>query len=327
MSKIAIIGAGFSGLVLAKELSAFADVTVFEKARGVSGRMSTRYADTYQFDHGAQFFTAKTAAFQEFLQPLISQGVVAHWTPRFVEIDRNVITGERQWDENYPHYVGMPKMNQIAKHLAEGLTINLQTPVATIEKKADEWCLKDDAGGAQGCFDWVISTAPPVQSTALLPEIFTHHTALQKTRMSGCFSLMLGFAEPLPLSWDAALVMHADISWISVNSSKPGRPAGYSLLINSTNDWAEKHLDDDRAEVQDYLCSAVSKVIGHDVSQADHIALHGWRYANIGKQDGEPSLLDAENQLAACGDWCIQGRVEAGFTSAMHLADKLKEQL
>lgn len=41
MKRIAIIGAGLSGLVLARQLASNADITVFEKARGVGGRMST----------------------------------------------------------------------------------------------------------------------------------------------------------------------------------------------------------------------------------------------------------------------------------------------
>ena len=327
MSKIAIIGAGLSGLVLAKELAPHAKVTVFEKARGVSGRMSTRYADPYQFDHGAQFFTAKTEAFQAFLEPLIAQGIVARWDARFVELDRDRVIAQRQWGEEHPHYVGMPKMNQMAKSLAEGLEIKLQTRIVKIEKEGAGWHLCDDIGKSHGTFDWVISTAPPVQSAELLPPAFIHHAIFQQTKMSACFSLMLGFSKPLPLPWDAALVRDADISWISVNSSKPDRPEGFSLLINSTNAWAEQHLDDDREAVQAYLCKEVSRIIGHDVMQADHIALHGWAYANIGKQKGEPSLLDAQNQLAACGDWCIQGRVEAAFTSAMDLANQMKEQL
>jgi alkylation response protein AidB-like acyl-CoA dehydrogenase len=104
-------------------------------------------------------------------------------------------------------------------------------------------------------------------------------------------------------------------------------PEGFSLLINSTNAWAEQHLDDDRAAVQKHLCNELSEIIGYDVNQADHIALHGWRYANIGKQLADPSLVDAENKLAACGDWCVHGRVEGAFTSAMHLAKKLKETI
>ncbi|MFM8454377.1 MAG: NAD(P)-binding protein [Gammaproteobacteria bacterium] len=51
MKKIAIIGAGLSGITLAKKLSQKVDVHIFEKGRGIGGRMSTRYADPFVFDH------------------------------------------------------------------------------------------------------------------------------------------------------------------------------------------------------------------------------------------------------------------------------------
>lgn len=327
MGHVAIIGAGLSGLVLAHQLRPYANVTLYEKSRGLGGRLATRYADPYQFDHGAQFFTAKSEAFKQFLQPLLNAGIVSRWDARFVELNRNEITSQRQWGEEYPHYVGMPKMNAIGKFLADGLAIERQTRITSLKRTKNQWQLTDENGEIKGCYDWVITTSPVAQTKALLPAEFAHHDALASIRMKGCFALMLGFSEPLPLPWDAALVRHANVSWVSVNSSKPGRPKGYSLLINSTNDWAEQHLDDDRSNVQATLCREVSEVIGHNVSHADHIALHGWRYANIGRQSGEASLIDEENQLAACGDWCIQGRVEAAFTSALDLAEKLLPQL
>jgi hypothetical protein len=61
--RIAIIGAGISGLTLAQSLKEYADVVVFDKARGVGGRMNTRYADPFYFDHGTQFFTARSKSF------------------------------------------------------------------------------------------------------------------------------------------------------------------------------------------------------------------------------------------------------------------------
>nr|MDJ0929273.1 NAD(P)-binding protein [Gammaproteobacteria bacterium] len=60
MTTIAIIGAGLSGLVLATRLSEHATVTVFDKSPRVSGRMATRRAPPYEFDHGTQFFTARS---------------------------------------------------------------------------------------------------------------------------------------------------------------------------------------------------------------------------------------------------------------------------
>ena len=56
---VAIIGAGISGLSAARTLQDHGlTVTVFDKSRGVGGRMSTRRTDQgTTFDHGAQYFT------------------------------------------------------------------------------------------------------------------------------------------------------------------------------------------------------------------------------------------------------------------------------
>ena len=82
--KIAIIGGGLSGLFTAILLERkFAQhqhqhsdlqITVFEKSRGV-GRLATRYRSdsvtgkNWQWSFGAQFFTAKTDSFQQFIAP------------------------------------------------------------------------------------------------------------------------------------------------------------------------------------------------------------------------------------------------------------------
>ncbi len=64
--KVAVIGAGISGLMCARTLADHGcDVSVFEKSRGVSGRMSTRRVDdSLSFDHGAQYFTARDRSLQ-----------------------------------------------------------------------------------------------------------------------------------------------------------------------------------------------------------------------------------------------------------------------
>jgi protoporphyrinogen oxidase len=57
MTKIAVIGAGISGLTCAYELQqAGLDVTVFERDKYVGGRMSTRTKNGLDFDIGANFF-------------------------------------------------------------------------------------------------------------------------------------------------------------------------------------------------------------------------------------------------------------------------------
>jgi predicted NAD/FAD-dependent oxidoreductase len=51
--------------------------------------------------------------------------------------------------------------------------------------------------------------------------------------------------------------------------------------------------------------------------------LHGWRYANNTNRDTHQPFIDTELKLAACGDWCVGGRVEGAFTSAQRLSEAI----
>ena len=325
--RIAVVGAGLSGLVVAHGLSREHDVTVFEKSHGVGGRIATRYAGGCEFDHGAQFFIARSAAFQAFLQPLIEQGVVASWKARFAELERSKVIATRQWNDENPHYVGVPSMNAIGKWLASGLNIRQQATVARLERQDRRWLLSDPAGSALGQFDWVIVTAPAVQTAALLTASEPIRKYSEAARMQGCFALMLAFEQPLVLPWQAACVHQADISWVSVNSSKPGRANKFCLVVHSTNAWANAHIDDDDKSIITHLLSECSNVMGIDANKAAYCGMQRWRYANMKAVDGPGCCIDADMQLAACGDWFIHGRVEAAHTSALALLAALKKHI
>jgi predicted NAD/FAD-dependent oxidoreductase len=321
MSSIAVIGAGLAGLVVARRLEKSHDVVLFEKSRGVGGRMATRRAGTFQFDHGAQFFTARTRSFRTFLEPLVEAGVVADWPARFAELRRGQIVESRQCNDDYPHYVGTPGMNAIGKALASGLDVRLDTAVTSLERQGAGWQLAGDGQRPLGEFDWVIVTAPAAQAADLLS-----HTSLAavatSVRMRACYALLLGFDEAVELPWQAALVHDADISWISVNSSKPGRLSSSSLVVHSTNAWADAHADANIEDVRRHLLGECSDVTGIDMAAA-FVDVHRWRYANVDRQEGNSFALDPDQGLAACGDWFVRGRVEGAFSSANALAETL----
>jgi len=325
--KIAIIGAGISGLVAAKELSQIAEVTVFEKSRGVGGRMSTRYATPYQFDHGAQYFSAKTDAFKDFLKPFEVQGIIEPWNAIFCKINFDKIVQTQKWSKQFPHYVAAPKMNQLCKTLAVGLNVVLQIQVKTITKLDEKWEIFDIDNKSLGIFDFVISSAPAPQTADLMPESFRYLEEIKKVKMVGCYSLMLAFKREIILEWEAAIILNSKISWISINNSKPQRPQEFCLVAHSTNAWAEENMEVDAETVQKELMAEVSKIINFNIYKNKYANLHRWKYANAEKQSGQKSLFDEKNKLAACGDWLIQGRVEAAFLSAMDLVGKIKNSI
>jgi len=132
---------------------------------------------------------------------------------------------------------------------------------------------------------------------------------------------MLGFDEPVVLDFDMALVKKQDISWISVNSSKPGRETKQSILVHSTNAWANQHLENNQDDVMQHLLEATSDTLNYDCTKADFTGLHRWRYANASRQEGQLFYIDYKKRIAICGDGFIKGRVESAFISADSLAN------
>ncbi len=323
MKSIAIIGAGISALSLARQIQPYYHYQLFEKSATAGGRVASRTLAEQTLDHGAQFFTARSPQFRQFMQEMTAAGHAADWQARFVEMEGAVITSRRQWDEEYPHYVGMPDMAAIGRAMAQSQPILFNSEIIELNRQAKSWHLKDSEGHRYGPFDWVALTLPAPQTLALLPTDFSAYKAIADIPMKPCYALMLTLKADPAFAFQAALVKNADISWVSVNSSKPGRE-GHSLLVHATNKWARAHLDDDIESVKQHMIKSVTAVTGLDPQLIEAAEVKRWRYANLPKQEQPAFYIDHELQLAACGDWCIKGRVEAAFTSGLKLGQKLK---
>ncbi|WP_137155098.1 FAD-dependent oxidoreductase [Rhizobium sp. FKL33] len=320
-TNIAVIGAGLAGLTLASQLRGVADVTVFEKSRGLGGRMAERRRSGYRFDHGAQYFTARDPAFLALTEETMRLGATALWP---VEIDDRRPGATKSEDRRF---VGAPGMNGLARAIGQDLDIRCTTEISALRKESGRWLLTDKTDAPSGPFDWVISTAPAPQTARLLPPEFSGADRLAQVRMSGCFTLMIGLDRQPLLEAAAIRAHHPVVGWIALNSSKPGREGPPCLVIHSRNDWADAHMDEDRNWIAHELLAGVAELTGENYSDAPHRDLHRWRYANVEKPLGAPFLIDAELGLAAAGDWCLGGRVECAFQSAQHLSRAVAETL
>ena len=277
-SRIAIIGAGMAGLSCAGALQeAGYQVTLFEKSRGPSGRMSTRSSASWQCDHGAQYFTARSPEFRAEVSRWEAAGVAAIWSPRL-----QVLAGEHahQRDAELLRFVGLPKMTAPGRWLAAPLTIEPGHSVKQIRRSAEGWQLETvEAGWLATQFDSVLLAVPAPQAAPLLAPVAPEMAALASAaRMRGCWALMLQFDSTLALPFDAAFVNQGRLRWIARDNSKPGRQGPETWLLHATAEWSEARLEDNAKDVEAELVDAFRQACTPiDIPLAQDSSAHRWR--------------------------------------------------
>ena len=159
--RVVIVGAGICGLVAGRRLAdSDVDVVLVDKGRSVGGRLATRRIGEATVDHGAQFFTVRTPAFQRQVDDWVDRGLATVWSHGFTTSD------------GHPRYVATSGMNSLAKDLATGLDVRCSTMAFGIRPGSDAvapWQVVIDDGTVHDA-DAVIVTTPLPQAFALLAD-------------------------------------------------------------------------------------------------------------------------------------------------------------
>lgn len=337
MTSIAVIGAGMAGLVCANALQqAGAAVTVFEKSRGVGGRMATRRSPVGTFDHGIAMFEPTSPAFVEVTKQLVADGILTPWQFEAMYLDGAAFANPTAPSTTcqQTRYVGAPTMNALAKYLATTLNIQRECKVDNLEQVAGGWRLTQDNQTFLGEFDWVV-LAVPVAQAANFASVNALFTKLPIHTLQACSVLMLGFDTPLQLPWQVAYIEnHAAIEQIIINSAKPQRlNLPYTtMVVHSTAAWADAHIDADKEMSKTHLVAAVGELLGICAQDAPHQDLHHWRYAK--PQVVAPTAAHAtgfaaadDHHIALCGDWLLSGDLASAYLSGQRLAAHLLKSL
>lgn len=311
-TRIAVIGAGMAGITCARRLrDRGLEVVVFEKSRGVGGRLATRRtAGGLAFDHGAQFVTARTPAFATALD---AWGA-APWRPLMA-----AATPAAE-----PWRVGVPAMNALVKPWAGGITVHLQTRVQGLERGAQGWLVRTAEGRAAEAFDAVALAIPAPQAHALVAHIPELAGPLATVTMAPCWTLMTAFDTPLELPFDVWRRRDHDLAWACRNASKPGRDADAECWVMQAGaQWSKHHRDAAPEAVADDLMALFAAAVGQSLPRPRHRAAHRWLYALVERPLGRPCLVSHDGTVVAGGDWCLAPRVEAAFTSGEAMAAAL----
>lgn len=317
---VAVVGAGLSGLTCARELADRAlEVRVFDKARGPGGRMATRRAGDLRFDHGAQYFTVRDDRFATAVESWRRQGTVAPWTGRIAVVERGAVSRD---SSRVPRFVGVPGMNAVCRHLAQGLDVSYGIRIESLGREVEKWSLKAADGVDLGRFDAVVVTAPAPQTATLFRTCAPGLAATAgSVEMAPCWAAMVTFPETLDLGFDGAFVHDSAVGWVARNASKPERPSHESWVVHGSAEWSTARLEMEPDRAAEILVREFGAAVGLRRVDPTHLTAHRWRFALPRNPLPEACLFDENLGLAACGDWCGGPRVEGAFLSGLAAAD------
>lgn len=318
-ARVAVIGAGIAGLACARELArADARVTVFERSRGLGGRLGTRRQGNLAFDHGAQYITSRSHSFVKYAEVAGRAGVLARWSPRILEDDR-------LWDAPVDDWlVGQPGMSALVRPMSRNIELRSGVGIHEIIQSQRGWELQTDSGRQNHIFDAIAVAVPAPQALALLGPHGRSFRHLHEVRMAPCWAGMFAFGQPVDVGADVRRWTQGPLTWAACDSSKPGRPVGlHCWVVHASVDWSRAHLEADAAEVAQLLLREFATATGVRLPAPQHAQAHRWRLALVEQPLGLPCIVDEEIAAGACGDWCIAPRVEAAFESGRALAHSL----
>jgi len=318
---IAIVGAGCAGVGAARHLMASgAKVTIFEKSRGIGGRMATRRREHLSYDHGAQFFSARGASFIDAIAPLQSRGSVAPWSARWGRHFGSHLSEEIP-DE--PRFIGTGGMNHVIRGMAEGMTIVVNARVVDLVRHQHLWSLNFEDAASRDGFDVVILALPSPQVVPLVTGIADFAIDIAAATYAPCWALMVEFETPPPIAFDAIKIDDPVLTWAARNSSKPGFVAEpETWVVHAGPEWSLSYLEEPAEVIAETLLDRFRLIFGID-DVARHATAHRWRYALVQDSAGLPFFWDPAVRIGACGDWCLGPRVEAAFDSGTALAEAI----
>ena len=307
--RVVVVGAGLSGLVAARDLQAAGvAVSVVDKGRSPGGRMATRRIGAATLDHGAQFFTVRTPAFQRRVDDWVDRGLVRVWSNGFRSDDGN------------PRYVATAGMNSLAKDLADGLDVSCSTMAFAVRRERP-WTVVIDDGSQRGA-DAVIITTPLPQAFALLADAAVElDESLMRTDYDRTIALLAGLDRPPAIEAPGGLQGPSDdVSFVADNVAK-GVSTQPAITLHASAAWSEANWDVDNDRLLPLLIELASCWLGDAEIVEAHVKK--WRFATPRAVWPDPCWVSSDGGIVLAGDAFDGPRVEGAHNSGLAAAHAL----
>lgn len=298
--RVAVVGAGLAGLAAARELRAGGhEVVVFEKSRGLGGRLAARRAGGTVLDHGSPVIAAPAGS---------ALRALADALPADDRVDL---------DEGIAHASGATRLPKL---MAEGLDVVLGVRLAALREAAGGLEIGDEQGNTHGIADAVVVTAPAPQAADLLersPEPPERAAALRSLAYLPAVMVLAGIAvgaSPAPVVRPATGPL-AEVRDERVKGRGPaGGPA--PVVARLSPEASAELLDASDEAALGRALPALAELLGPAAADPAWAQVKRWRFAvPAGRLDAE-EVNRPGSRIVVAGD-AITG---AGFGQARHHA-------
>ena len=334
---VLILGAGICGLTIAQDLEIDGKLSwlMLDKGRSVGGRMATRRIGGHRFDHGAQFFTARSDVFKRYVETWVKDGAVKEWTKGF---NHHFHVHDLSNDDGHSRYAGVGGMNQIAKYLAAKLPedrILLQEKIIELGL-TEKFFLPRSEAGHEFMARSVVCTTPAPQALQLLsssqPVSGIESIAAELSRIvyDSCVALM-GFFDPDDLPLNALPIQSKDavISFMADNCSKGLSTEKGALTIHLAPEASRGMFSAQDQVIAEFVCHQLKQLFGvKKISLPSSYEIQRWRYASPQNTLERPFLEWSGAGLSSprlffAGEAFGGPKIEGAFTSAKSVAQRL----
>jgi predicted NAD/FAD-dependent oxidoreductase len=336
--KIAVVGAGITGCLLASFLDAEnIEVSVFEKSRGCGGRASTKQTDFGQCDLGATIVPAQKTEFIDFMEGLCNQNLVSKW-PENVFVSQQ-LNGVMQPLENFvsdrEHYVFNKKMNAPCRHWIRNAHLHTNSLISQIRYLAGKgWQLKLNDVWQPEWFDKVVVTAPWPQSKALIEQSeLPIELPVFSQSWTSCWSIALKLDRQVASEVDLVYIKNHSLQTLVRDSGKPQRPQFFTSeagkqseiwvaqLANTLSDGLGKLGKDKAISI---ATKGLIELFDLPEKSVSNSYAHYWRFARPSARQKPLGILSYQDfGIYVGGDWSFGASIEAAYEGVLTLSKSI----
>lgn len=308
---------------------------IFEKARGLGGRMSNFRTETGFIELGAQFITATQPSFAEFIGKCQSLNLLQ--TVKTVPFIGSIQT---------PAWCAQQRFSSIHKHFLQDFQIHLRTRIVALDLESGRihaeitlpYAKKSAANEeyhpnsqnriqqqSLGPFGQIILAVPAPQALALIPKAQqSAFTALAQVEYWPCWVFVIKLknsyrsVEPHPKHF-ADVLASDSIQWLQFaendqthddlrNNDNSHEPA--VIIVQMSHPWSEAHQEQTASELYPKVFDVLESL---QLTPDAILRSHFWRYAKPKNCIHRPFI--STPGLSYIGDACLGGRVESAFMS------------